>query len=261
MAEDIYALITPVIIVKNGAVHVRRTISALKPFKQVVVYDNGSTDDTLSLLSEYPNVKVVQGSFMGFGPTKNAAASHAETDWILSLDIDEQVNQQLLDALANWPIEEESKVGEVLRNNYFCGKHIRTNGWGKDWLCRVYNRRQHSFTDSPVHEKVKLNDRSQVVRLKGGLEHEAVSDVGQLLMKTQHYSELYANSERARLYPFPVVVLKAAFRFFRSYFLQAGILSGARGMIIAVGEATGVFFRYSKVYQRKRFTQKSDKNI
>ncbi|MGG4605340.1 glycosyltransferase family 2 protein [Paenalcaligenes sp. Me131] len=260
MAVDIYAHITPVIIVKNGAAHVHRTISALKPFRQVVVYDNGSTDDTISLLGEYPNVKVVQGSFMGFGPTKNAAASHAETDWVLSLDIDEQVNQTLLDALADWPLEEESKVGEVLRNNYFCGKHIRTNGWGKDWLCRLYNRRQHCFTDSQVHEKVKLDGRSQVVRLKGGLEHEAVTDVGQLLVKTQYYSELYANSERARLYAFPVVVFKAAFRFFRSYFLQLGILSGSRGMMIAVGEATGVFFRYSKVYQRKKFIQKIDKN-
>lgn len=260
MAEDIYAHITPVIIVKNGAAHVHRTISALKAFRQVVVYDNGSTDDTLRLLSEYPNVKVVQGSFMGFGPTKNAAASHAETDWILSLDIDEQVNAQLLAALADWPLEEDTKVGEVLRNNYFCGKHIRTNGWGKDWLCRLYNRRQHCFTDSQVHEKVKLDGRSQVVRLKGGLEHAAVTDVSQLLAKAQHYSELYATSQKARLYSMPVIVLKAGFGFFRSYVLKGGVCSGARGLMIAAGEALGVWFKYTKVYQRKRFIAETDES-
>lgn len=261
MAEDNYACITPVIIVKNGAAHVRRTLSALQPFRQVVVYDNGSTDNTIALLSEYPNVKLVQGSFMGFGPTKNAAVSHAETDWVFSLDIDEEVNPQLLAAIESWSLEDDCRVGEVLRNNYFCGKHIRTNGWGKDWLCRLFNRRQHRFTDSQVHEKVKLHGRSKVVRLQGGLEHVAVTDVGQILAKAQYYSELYANAEGARGYAFPVVVLKAAFRFFRSYFLQAGILSGSRGMIIAVGEATGVFFRYSKVYQRRKFNEKSGKNI
>lgn len=150
--HDIYSQITPVIIVKNGAAHVKRTLDSLAVFHHVIIYDNGSTDDTAARVSQYPNVTLIHGEFLGFGPTKNRAASHADTDWVLSLDIDENVTDELLQALQNWPLDSPVSVGEVLRHNYFCGKHIRTNGWGNDWLCRLYNRRRHSFTESPVHD-------------------------------------------------------------------------------------------------------------
>lgn len=254
--KDIYTHITPVIIVKNGAAYIERTLRSLANFQQVVVYDNGSTDDTLERLASYQNVHVVQGPFLGFGPTKNAAAGHASTDWVLSLDIDESLSTSLLDALQSWSFDDPHRVGEVLRNNYFCGKHIRTNGWGNDWLCRLYNRQQHRFTDSAVHEKIQLHETSHVTRLQGSIEHQAVTDVAQMLNKAQHYSELYAESDRARLYSFPVVILKSAFGFVRSYLLKGGVLSGTRGFIIAYGEAIGVFFKYTKVYQRKRFPTK-----
>jgi len=251
--EDIYSHITPVIIVKNGAPFIQRTLDSLADFHQVVIYDNGSTDNTPSLVKAYANVKLVQGEFLGFGPTKNAAASHAQTDWVLSLDIDESVTPTLLKALQNWPLDNPAHVGEILRDNYFCGMHIRTNGWGNDWLCRLYNKQQHRFTDSAVHEKLQLTDQSKIQRLEGNLEHQAITDVAQMLNKAQHYSELYAQSDKARLYPFPIIILKSIFGFFRSYLLKAGIASGSRGFIIAVGEAIGVFYKYTKVYQRKRF--------
>lgn len=251
--DDIYSQITPVIIVKNGAPYVKRTLDSLVDFQDVVVYDNGSTDGTQTLASDYPNVRLVQGDFLGFGPTKNKAVSHAKTDWVLSLDIDENVTDKLLQGLKNWQFEQSANVGEILRHNYFCGKHIRTNGWGNDWLCRLYNRQQHRFTDSAVHERLELGEHSKVQRLQGAIEHQATTDVGQMLHKIQQYSELNAQAGRARLYPFPVIVLKSLFGFFRSYILTGGIASGSRGFIIAFGEAVGVFYKYAKVYQRKHY--------
>lgn len=250
MAEN-FLRITPVIIVKNGAPYLERTLEVLAPFRQVVLYDNGSTDGTPDLAQRFPNVKLVRGSFIGFGPTKNAAAACAQTDWVLSLDIDERPTPELLAMLADWSLDDGNRVGEVLRDNYFCGRHIRTNGWGNDWLCRLYHRGHHAFTDSAVHEKLQLNERSRVVRLRGSLEHEAITDLAQMLNKAQHYSELYAQSDKARLYPFPVILLKACFGFVRSYLFKAGTLSGARGFMIAAGEAMGVYFKYAKVYQRR----------
>lgn len=250
--KDIYSQITPVIIVKNGAPFVKNTLNSLTLFKQVVIYDNGSTDDTVALLAAYPNVTLIRGEFLGFGATKNLAANHANTDWVLSLDIDESVSSALLNSLKEWPLQDVTQVGEVLRNNYFCGRHIRTNGWGSDWLCRLYNRQQHQFTDSAVHEKLQLTANTKVKRLKGSLQHEAIIDIAQMLNKTQQYSELYAQSSKARLYPFPIIILKSLFGFLRSYLIKGGAFSGSRGCIIAVGEALGVFFKYSKVYQRSR---------
>ncbi len=250
---DNFTRITPVLIVKNGAEHITHTLEALREFKQVVVYDNGSTDETIVLASRFPNVQLVQGSFLGFGPTKNAAAAAAPTDWIFSLDVDERPTPELLRTLASLPLDNPNWVGVVLRLNKFCGKIIRTNGWGNDWLTRIYNRQQHAFTPSMVHEKVALQSQSRAERLRGGLEHEAITDVGQMLNKTQHYSELYAMSDKAKLYPFPIIILKTVFGFIRSYLVKLGFLSGSRGFILAAGEALGVFYKYTKVYQHRRF--------
>jgi len=126
---DNFSLITPVIIVKNGAEHLPRTLGSLAAFKAVVLFDNGSTDETMTQAARYPNVRLVQGAFTGFGPTKNAAAACAQTDWVLSLDIDESVSPALLAALAAWPLEDGRQVGQILRDNYFCGRHMRGNGW------------------------------------------------------------------------------------------------------------------------------------
>jgi len=250
---DNFSRITPVIIVKNGAQTLPRTLASLSAFAHVILYDNGSTDGTPELAAHYANVTVVHGTFNGFGPTKNAAAACAPTDWVLSLDSDESVSPDMLAALAAWPLDDAQRVGQVLRDNYFCGRHVRGGGWGRDWLCRLYHKGQHRICDSIVHESLQLTAHSRVVRLKGSLRHEAVTDIAQLQNKAQYYSELYANTDTARLYPFTIILLKALFGFIRSYLLQGGVFYGVRGFMIAQGIALGTYLKYAKVYQRRRF--------
>jgi len=256
---DSFSRITPVIIVKNGAQHITRTLDSLASFRQVVVYDNGSSDDTLALAAKYPNVKLVQGEFLGFGPTKNAAAACADSDWVFSLDIDETPTPTLLAALADWDLNDEKRVGQILRDNYFCGRHVRGGGWGNDRLNRLYHRAHHVFTDSAVHEKLQLHADSRSVRLAGSLRHETITDIVQMLHKAHHYSELYATSEKAKLYAFPVILFKTLFGFMRSYLLQGGFVYGVRGFMIAAGEALGVYLKYIKVYQRRVLNAQPEK--
>lgn len=244
--------VTPVLIVKNGEATIGDTLDALSAFKKVVVYDNGSEDRTLLIANGFANVQLIQGAFFGFGITKNVAASHAETAWVFSLDCDEVPDQALINNIAAWHPEDDNCVVEIHRENFFCGKPIKTNGWGNDFLIRLYNKETHSFTKSQVHEKVELHSNSCKTRLSGKLQHTAITDLKQILEKAQLYSEIYANSEKAKLYPFPIIILKTCFAFFRSYLLKLGLLSGWRGFVISLGETIGVFFKYAKVYQKNK---------
>ncbi|KZZ19446.1 hypothetical protein A3751_20805 [Oleiphilus sp. HI0080] len=56
--------VSAVIIVKNAADTIRGTLESLRAFQEVVLYDNGSSDDTLSIASEYPNVLIFEGQFV-----------------------------------------------------------------------------------------------------------------------------------------------------------------------------------------------------
>ena len=74
--------ISVVIIARNAARTLERTIDSVAPFDEVVVYLNDSTDDTEALARKFQNVRVVKGPFEGFGPTKNRAIDAARNEWI-----------------------------------------------------------------------------------------------------------------------------------------------------------------------------------
>lgn len=241
------AELSAVIITRNAAATFARTLDALKDVDEVVVYDNGSTDGTLELAAGYPNVSLHQGEFHGFGPTKRHAVSLARHDWVVSLDADETPSADWLEALAGWlPTAEPRQVVEVHRENWMLGKPVRHAGWGNDWLVRVFHRRAHNFSAAMVHESVTLEKETRVVRLNGCLEHLAVTELGQFLDKINRYSGIRARSDKLRVYPVALIVLKAAFAFFRTYLLQRGFLDGWRGLVIAVSNANGVFWKYMK---------------
>jgi glycosyltransferase involved in cell wall biosynthesis len=241
--------VSVVIITRNAASTLRRTLDAVQCFNDVVIYDNGSSDDTSLIASNYPNVSLYEGDFLGFGPTKRFAVSLAKYDWILSLDADEVLSPPLAVSISSWiNSASPNDLGQILRENWMMGRPVRYSGWGNDWLIRLFNRRCHNFNNAMVHESIALNSTSRLQRLTGTIEHTAVTDLSQFLEKINRYSSLRADSGKLRSYPVPVIFLKAIFAFLRTYLLQHGWLDGWRGLVIAVSNANGVFWKYMKRY-------------
>lgn len=243
--------ISIVIITRNAAQTLAATLSSVSRFANVVVWDNGSDDGTLELAAEHANVDVHHASFLGFGPSKNAACDLARNDWVFSLDADECLDDELIAALATWTPDDHARVGQILRENHFMGRAVRHGGWGHDRLVRLFHRKVHRFNDAQVHEKVALTDSVKVVRLPGRVVHAAVRHVGQFLQKIDRYTEIRRESSQ-KTYPTAVIVIKSAFAFFRSYVLQRGFLAGWRGLIIAWSNANGVFYKYIKILADQR---------
>ena len=87
--------ISAVIITKNSSDTIKLTLESLKSFKEIIIFDSGSIDDTIEIVSNYPNVSVFQGEFIGFGATKNHAINLATNNWIFSIDSDESLSNEL----------------------------------------------------------------------------------------------------------------------------------------------------------------------
>ena len=238
--------ISVVIIAKDAQESIKETLDSLKDFSEVILYLNNSVDDTKKIASNFTNVKIVEGEFLGFGPTKNKAASYATNDWIFSLDSDEVIFDSLINELQTINLNDSNIVYEIKRDNYFFDKEVKYSGWGKDYLVRIYNKTQHTFNDNVVHEFIKLDNGSKKIRLKNSFKHNAVQNINQFLQKVIKYSDLASKDKKTCL--FLVVVLKSFYTFFKTYFLQLGFLDGYRGFIIAVSNFNGKFFRYSKRY-------------
>ena len=243
--------ISIVFITRNAADTLAAALDSVTDFAHVIVWDNDSTDGTQALARRYPNVTVVEAEFLGFGPSKNAAADCAPTDWVFSLDADECLDTPLVTALRDWQGDDPDSVGEVLRENQLMGRTVRRGGWGEDRLVRLFHRQHHRFTDVAVHEKIATTPTTRLVRLPGTVRHNAVRHLGEFLQKVDRYTEIRRETQ-ARTYPAAVIVGKAAFAFFRSYVLELGLLAGWRGLAIAWSNANGVFYKYMKILADKK---------
>ena len=241
--------VTPVMIVKNGARHLRESLRSLAAFEEVIVYDNGSTDATPAIAETFPNVRVIQGTFQGFGPTRNAAASYAKHDWIFAIDADEVMSPELFAAIASLDFEETHTLYRIDRHNLFMGNLVRHSGWRPDWLVRLYHRGFTRYSERQVHESVVIPSGARVRNLSGALLHHAVDDVSDFLHKSARYCVMEHTGMRN--FPAPFIFARALFAFFRTYVLRLGFLDGAKGLVIAVSNFNGTFFKYMHRYFQK----------
>ena len=242
--------ISVVMIVRDAAATLAATLDSVRGFDEVLLYDNGSRDGTPEIAARYPNAKVHQGTFTGFGPTRNAAAALAANDWVFSLDADEVVEPGLAAAIAGLTLDKPECAYSVERQNFLLGKRVRHGGWGSQRLTRLYNRRTHRFNAVAVHEKVELQAGERAVPLTGMLRHTAMRDAGDFLVKMHRYTMLKAG-ESTRTYPPVIILFKTVWAFIRAYFLRLGMLDGWRGLLISVSEANGVFYKYMVIYSKR----------
>lgn len=242
--------ISVVIITKNASSTIGDTLSSLKDFKEIIIYDSGSIDGTLDIVNSYKNTCIYSGDFFGFGDTKNHAISLASNDWIFSLDSDESLSDELIESLNDLHLEPKL-VGQVLRRNFFMGMEMNSSGWNRDKLIRLFNRNDFCFSKLKVHEKVEVDSLAKVIDLSGCINHFAITNISQTIEKANLYSELYA-SENKTLFPIILILMKAQFAFFRTYFLQRGFLDGWRGLVLAFSNSVGVFYKYIKIYAKHK---------
>jgi glycosyltransferase involved in cell wall biosynthesis len=80
--------ITPLILTYNEAPNIGRALEKLRWARQIVVIDSFSTDATLDIIAQFPQVKVYQRRFDSFAEQCNFGLSHISTDWVLSMDCD-----------------------------------------------------------------------------------------------------------------------------------------------------------------------------
>ncbi len=243
--------ISVTILTKNSEKYLAHCLDALTGFDEVIVLDNGSTDSTMRIAAGYPNVRLIEHAFIGFGPLKNLAIRSARNDWILSVDSDEVVTTALLNELVAVDLADEHTVYSVARDNYYNGRLVRCCGWRPDRVMRLFCRRHTCFNDVQVHESLIVKPETRLRQLRSPLQHFPYASAAELVDKMQKYSTLYAEQSSKRSSP-AKAFLRAIFAFVRNYFFQRGFLCGYEGLLISVSNATGVFFKYIKLYEKNR---------
>lgn len=238
-----------VIVCKNEANVIAETLRSLDRLTDdLIVYDNGSTDETQSIVSSFP-VRLVEGEWEGFGKTKNKANELAKYDWILSLDADESIDEELKKTLIDFQPSVENVIYGIRFKNFLGNKHLKYGEWGNDIHSRLFNRKVTGWDDAAVHERLVSPEKTIQQVLKGNILHRTAADIKDYAEKTVRYALL--NAEKYKKLGKKVSWIKArlapAFSFFSNYILRAGFLDGYEGWVCARMTAYYTFLKYTRL--------------
>ena len=245
--------ISATILTRDSSRRLPEVLAALSWCDEIVVFDTGSSDNTVALARRHTNVSVheLTGPFPGFGQAHRRAVALARNDWILSIDSDEVVTAALaaeITALAPCP----QTVYVIPFHNYFNGRLITSCGWYPDRHERLFNRRVTNFCANEVHERVQT-ENLRVQALTHPVRHYSYETADDFLRKMRAYSQLFAAQHVGRRPSSPGrAVRRSLWAFAKSYLWQRGFLQGYDGFIISSYRAQTTFWKYLLLHDANR---------
>lgn len=145
--------VSVLIIAQNAAFSLKRCLDSLTEFQEIVLVDGGSTDDTLAIAAEYPNVKVYQNPWPGFIAQRNFSISKASHPWCLMIDSDEAATAELVNEIRRIiKLPNPKKLYRIVRTEYLEGLAIES-GFGKsDYQERLFQTKHIKYTGGNHHQ-------------------------------------------------------------------------------------------------------------
>jgi len=247
-----------IILTLNEEANIRECLKSVKWASQILVVDSESTDSTVAI-ARGCGATVLNIPWEGYGATKNRALEQASGDWVLWLDADERVTEEL-----SREIQEllRTETGEfagfaVARRAYFLGRWIRHARWYPGRVTRLFRKGKGKFTEPGVHEGLEIEGETGV--LQNDLIHFTDPNLHHYFVKLNRYTTLAAEDlqKRGKRFRASDLLVHPVFTFFKMYVLQQGFRDGIQGFILCALSGCYVFAKYSKLWERENTPHKS----
>ncbi len=252
--------LSAVIITYNEEKNIKNCISSLqKVADEIIVLDSFSTDKTEEICRK-AGTEFHQHKFDGYGAQKNRAVQLASHDWILSLDADEVLSEELIEEIKIFKQDKQPAENyRFNRLNFFCGKALR-HVWQPDYKTRLWKKNTSEWTDKNLHETFVPNKNTTIKTLKGNLLHYSFESINQHIAQINLFSEiaakeLFDKNKKAgiKLFTSPITA------FLKQYIFKGGFLDGYYGFIVAANSGFAKFAKYSKLKSLNKNVGKQNK--
>ena len=238
--------ISATIITYNEEQNLPRAIESLRCCDEILVVDSGSSDRTVEIAEKF-GARVVEANWRGYAGQKNYASDQATYDWVLSIDADEALSEDLEGEI--WQLKKKGPDRDaytVPRLAQYLGKWILYSGWYPDRKIRLFDRRKARWVGEYVHESVV--SEGVVGALNGNLLHYTCGSLSEHLKTMDRYTTLAAEEVVARKkhVGYRHLLVDPPWTFFKTYVMQRGFLDGVEGLTIAYMAAFYTFLKYAK---------------
>lgn len=247
--------ISVVINTYNAEKHLNAVLESVKDFDEIVICDMESTDNTLEIARKF-NCKIVtfeKKDYVSAEPARTFAIQSASNKWVLVVDADEIVTQELrsylysLIELPNCP-----RGLYIPRKNYFMGQFMHCNY--PDYILRFFIREGTTWPPY-VHTFPTVKGRTGHISSKHtklAFIHLADDSIKTRVEKTNLYTENEIIKKAHKNYGLLALLYRPLFRFFKSYILKQGFLDGKAGFIYACYEGFYQFVLVSKLIESRQ---------
>ncbi len=254
MTTDRNYTLSVIIITKNEEDRLGTCLESVRDLaNEIILFDSGSTDKTLEIAKKYTQ-QVFETDWPGYGLQKQRALEKATGTWVLSIDADEALTDQLKAEIRRTLEQNPKEVAFRLPWAVtIFGKRLDYGNSARS-VKRLFRREGARFTDAIVHEKI-LTRKGRVGKMKGRLTHYSIRDFEHYLIKNRTYSWLGsqkrfdAGKHGGGL---PGAIFRAIWVFLNTYFIRRGFLDGSVGFLVACMYSQSAFNKYAGLWTLRR---------
>jgi glycosyltransferase involved in cell wall biosynthesis len=246
--------ISAVIITFNEERNIGRCLNSLQGIADdIVVVDSFSTDNTEAIVKA-SGARFVSHAFEGHIQQKNWAISQAQFPYVLSLDADEALDEDLKKAILKVK-ESWSADGYYLqRLTNYCGRWIKHGLWYPDLKLRLWDSRKGQWGGQNPHDTFLMEKGATTKALEGHLLHYSIYTFEEHLAQIRKFTDIsskaaFVNGKRSSYFK---LVFSPLLKFLRAYIFRLGFLDGKEGWMIARWSAYATYLKYSKLMRLQK---------
>lgn len=244
-------MLTAVIITKNEEKNIVDCLESLNFCTESIVIDDSSTDRTREVARLNGATVVEHKLENNFSEQRNLGLKLAKTDWVLFIDADERISEDLAYEIKKSILKENIDGYYIKRVDKLFGKVLKHGEVGNIKLLRIGKKNAGRWKGT-VHEAWEIEGKTET--LKNHLFHEPHKTVSDFLSEINFYSTLRAKElfDQGKKSSLLSIILYTKAKFFLIYFIRLGFMDGIRGLLLSVMMSFHSFLTRSKLYLLER---------
>jgi glycosyltransferase involved in cell wall biosynthesis len=244
--------ISVVVITKNEEHNLRPCLDSVKGWAdEIVVVDDESADRTRDIAAEYTDRVLIRKMDVE-GTHRNWAYAQARNEWVLSLDADERLMDELKREIDDILPSTKFQAYTIPRRNYIGDYWVKYGGQYPSAQLRLFLKDKFRYEEVEVHPRAFLD--GQTGHLTKDMIHKSYRDFSHYLAKLNGQTTLEARKwiQSGREMTLGKALWRTFDRFPRTYFRKKGRRDGFIGFMVAFFASLYQIISYAKYWEMKK---------
>jgi len=240
-----------IVLTKNEQDNISACLESVKWADEIIVVDDESIDRTVEIARKYTQ-KVFIKKMDIEGRHRNWAYSQAKNEWVLSLDADERVTEELKREITEAIKSDDFVAFSIPLRNYIGNYWIRYSGWYPASKVRLFRKDKFRYEEVEVHPRVFIEGKCG--HLRADIIHKGYPDFEHFLSSINYQTTQEAKKwiSTNRNMSLAKALWRALDRFFRRFIRKKGYKDGFIGFIVAFFDSLYQILSYAKYWELKK---------